>query len=141
MTTQTIVLAEDDRFLRRAAEVALKKRGFIIVLATDGVEALEQVRTHKPTLLLLDLLMPRMTGMEVLQAIRTDADQAVRATRVLILSNSSKEFEMQAADKLGVTGYWIKANLSLQELGDRVAALLTQVPAEAGLEFARAQSR
>lgn len=129
MTDYTIVLAEDDRFLRRALEVALKKRGFTVIAAVDGVEALEQVRAHRPHLLLLDLLMPRMTGMEVLTALRQDDDPALRATRVLILSNSSKEFEMHTAESLGVTGYWIKANLSLQELGDRVATLLTQVPA------------
>jgi twitching motility two-component system response regulator PilH len=141
MKTPTILLAEDDRFLRRAAEVALKKRGFAVVLACDGVEALEKVRAHKPTLLLLDLLMPRMTGMDVLQAIRVDADPEVRETRILILSNSSKELEMHSAETLGVTGYWIKANLSLQELGDRVEALLTPVPDEADPGFAHARSR
>ena len=127
--TQTIVLAEDDRFLRRAVEVALTKRGFSVVLAVDGAQALEQVRTHKPDLLLLDLLMPRMTGMEVLTAIRNHEDSAIRDTRVLILSNSSKEFEMHAAERLGIAGYWIKANLSLQELSDRVSAIFRQVPA------------
>src|SRR5687767_1762110 len=119
MTPQTIVLAEDDRFLRRAVEVALKKRGFNVVLAVDGAQALEQVRTHRPDLLLLDLLMPRMTGIEVLSAIRADSDEGISRTRVLILSNSSKELEMHTAESLGVAGYWIKANLSLQELCDR----------------------
>ena len=129
MSPQTIVLAEDDRFLRRAVEVALKKRGYHVVLAIDGVQALEHVRTHRPDLLLLDLLMPRMTGLEVLSAIRADCDDTVRNTRVLILSNSSKELEMQAAESLGVAGYWIKANLSLLELCDRVGELFTRVPA------------
>lgn len=127
MTRPTIVLAEDDRFLRRAVDVALSKRGFSLVLAADGVEALAAVRTHKPALLLLDLLMPRMGGMEVLTALRNDADPEIKATRVLILSNSSKEFEMNDAEALGISGYWIKANLSLQELGDRVTALMAQV--------------
>jgi two-component system chemotaxis response regulator CheY len=129
MTNPRILLAEDDRFLRRAVEVALTKRGFDVIVAADGQQALESVRAHKPTLVLLDLLMPRMTGMEVLNAIREDADAEVRNTRVLILSNSSKELEMHTAQTLGVAGYWIKANLSLQELGDRVAELLKQVPA------------
>lgn len=122
--TSTIVLAEDDRFLRRAVDVALTKRGFTIVPAVDGIEALAAVRAHKPTLLLLDLLMPRMGGLEVLSALRADADDSVRGTRVLILSNSSKELEMHNAESLGITAYWIKANLSLQELGDRVTAIV-----------------
>jgi CheY-like chemotaxis protein len=122
----TILLAEDDRFLRRAVEVALTKRGFNVLLAVDGQEALDKTRTHKPDLLLLDLLMPKMTGMAVLDALR--ADPETRDIRVLILSNSSKELEMHAAERLGVAGYWIKANLSLQELGDRVAAFFPSEP-------------
>jgi twitching motility two-component system response regulator PilH len=141
MTTSTILLAEDDRFLRRAAEVALKKRGLDVVVASDGVEALEKIRAHRPVLVLLDLLMPRMTGIEVLRAVRNDADAAVRATPILILSNSSKELEMHSAERLGVTGYWIKANLSLQELGDRVVSLRTQDPAESIPRYELAQPR
>jgi CheY-like chemotaxis protein len=129
MTRPTIVLAEDDRFLRRAVDVALSKRGFNVILAADGVEALAAVHAHKPALLLLDLLMPRMGGMEVLTALRHDSDPVIKSTRVLILSNSSKEFEMKDAEALGISGYWIKANLSLQELGDRVSAVMTQAPA------------
>jgi CheY-like chemotaxis protein len=122
MTPRTILLAEDDRFLRRAAEVTLRQRGFNVLLAVDGQEALDMAREHQPDLLLLDLLMPRKTGMEVLSALR--AQPETRDIRVLILSNSSKELEMQSAKSLGVAGYWIKANLSLRELGDRVVALL-----------------
>ena len=120
--TRTILLAEDDRFLRRAAEVTLKQRGFNVLLACDGQEALDMARAYHPDLLLLDLLMPRKTGMEVLSELR--AQPGTRDLRVLILSNSSKELEMQSARTLGVAGYWIKANLSLKELGDRVTALL-----------------
>lgn len=122
MTARTILLAEDDRFLRRAAEVTLKQRGFTVLLACDGQEALDMARAYRPDLLLLDLLMPRKTGMEVLAELR--AQPGTRDIRVLILSNSSKELEMQSARTLGVAGYWIKANLSLKELGDRVTALL-----------------
>jgi two-component system response regulator MprA len=138
MTTPTIVLAEDDRFLRRAVDVALTKRGYRMVLATDGIEALDAVRQHKPALVLLDMLMPRMGGMEVLSALRADSDPVISGTRVLILSNSSKEFEMQSAEALGISGYWIKANLSLHELGERIQALITEAPAAPGTESARA---
>jgi CheY-like chemotaxis protein len=118
----TILLAEDDKFLRRAVEVALTKRGHQVLLASDGQEALDQARAHRPALILLDLLMPRLTGMEVLAALRKDPE--LRDITVLVLSNSSKELEMHAAERLGVAGYWIKANLSLQELCDRVEQVL-----------------
>jgi CheY-like chemotaxis protein len=122
--TASILLAEDDRFLRRAMEVALTKRGHRVITAADGQEALERARAERPHLILLDLLMPRLTGMEVLHALR--ADPATRDVLVLVLSNSSKEFEMQKAEQLGVAGYWIKANLSLQELCDRVDRVLSE---------------
>lgn len=121
MTGKTILLAEDERSLRRAAEVALTRRGFRVITAVNGEEALQLARLHQPDLILLDLLMPKMTGMQVLDALR--ADPATHGLRVLILSNSSRELEIAGAEKLGVIDYWIKANVSLQELGDRVTGL------------------
>jgi DNA-binding response OmpR family regulator len=122
MTTRTILLAEDDKFLRRAMEVALTKRGFRVLLAADGQQALDLLETERPDLVLLDLLMPRKTGIEVLQELRKNP--ATAGVRVLILSNSSKELEIHEANNLGVSGYWIKANLSLQELSERIEAVL-----------------
>ncbi|HWP77784.1 MAG TPA: response regulator [Methylomirabilota bacterium] len=119
-----ILLVEDDRFLRRAAEASLRQRGFAVTVAADGEEALVKVRTEIPDLILLDLLMPKVTGIEVLRALR--AEEATKGIRVLILSNSSREQDLEAIKELGVTDYLVKANLSLQELGDRVAQLLEE---------------
>jgi CheY-like chemotaxis protein len=122
MSGWTILLAEDDKFLRRAMEVTLTKRGITVLIAADGQEALDLLQSHRPDLILLDLLMPRKNGIEVLHALRANPETAT--VRVLVLSNSSKELEVNQAADLGVAGYWIKANLSLQELGDRVVAML-----------------
>ena len=119
-----ILLVEDDRFLRRAAEASLRQRGFAVTVAADGEEALAKVRAEIPDLILLDLLMPKVTGIEVLRALR--AEEATKGIRVLILSNSSREQDLEAIKELGVTDYLVKANLSLQELGDRVAQLLEE---------------
>jgi CheY-like chemotaxis protein len=120
--TKTVLLAEDDRFLRRACETKLKQRGFDVRVAVDGEEALALAREKVPDLLLLDLLMPKRDGLSVLAALR--ADEATRAIPVVILSNSSKDLERQKASSLGAIDYWIKSNLSLQELVDRVQQLL-----------------
>ena len=122
MSSRTILLAEDDKFLRRAMEVALTKRGFRVLVAADGQQALDLLDTERPDLVLLDLLMPRKTGIEVLEEMRKKP--ATADLRVLILSNSSKELKIHQATNLGVAGYWIKANLSLQELSDRIEAVL-----------------
>lgn len=123
MTTgRRVLLIEDDRFLRRAGEASLRQRGFAVTVAVDGQEGLAKVREEIPDLILLDLLMPKLSGIEVLRALRSD--EATRKIRVLILSNSSREQDLEEIKALGVTDYLVKANLSLQELGDRVAQLL-----------------
>ena len=120
--TKSILLAEDDKFLRRAAETKLKQAGFDVRVAVDGDEALAQAREQPPDLMLLDLLMPKRDGLSVLKALK--ADPATAGIRVVIISNSSKDLEMQSASSLGAVDYWIKSNLSLQELCDRVQRLL-----------------
>jgi CheY-like chemotaxis protein len=120
--TKSVLLAEDDRFLRRACETKLRQCGFDVRVAVNGDEALELARQQAPDLLLLDLLMPKRDGLSVLEALK--ADEATRAIPVVILSNSSKELEMHSASTLGAVDYWIKSNLSLQELCDRVQKLL-----------------
>jgi CheY-like chemotaxis protein len=121
-TKKKILLAEDDRFLRRACETALTRRGLHVVAAEDGEQALALIRSERPDLVLLDLLMPKMTGIEVLRTLR--ADPEIANIPVLILSNSSRELEMHDAESLGVVGYFIKANFSLQELVDRIAKMV-----------------
>jgi len=122
MTARRILLVEDDRFLRRACEVSLRQRGYAVTTAVAGEEALRKVAAETPDLILLDLLMPKMTGTEVLKALR--ADRATREIRVLILSNSSREQDIEEINALGVSGYFVKADLSLQALGEMVARLL-----------------
>jgi two-component system alkaline phosphatase synthesis response regulator PhoP len=117
-----ILLAEDDRFMRRACEVALRRRGFDVLLAEDGEQALRLTRAELPDLLLLDLLMPKMSGIDVLREVKNDS--ATRAIPVVILSNSSRELEISDARALGAVGYLIKANLSLQELGNEIVQLI-----------------
>jgi len=118
-----VLLAEDDRFLRRACEQSLRQRGYTVISAPDGEAALQLARSERPDLILLDMLMPRMTGLDVLRALKADAQ--TREIPVLVLSNSSREQDVQEVTRLGVVAYLVKANLSLQELGERVAGILS----------------
>jgi DNA-binding response OmpR family regulator len=121
-TTKRILLVEDDRFLRRACEASLRQRGFTVIAAADGEEGLRQARAERPDLILLDLLMPKLAGVEVLRALK--ADPEAKSIPVLILSNSSRAQDVSEVISLGAVDYWVKADLSLKELGDRVARLL-----------------
>jgi two-component system phosphate regulon response regulator PhoB len=117
-----LLLVEDDRFLRRACEVSLRQRGFAVTTAANGEEALRLAREALPDLVLLDQILPGMTGLEVLRQLRAAGE--TQAIRVLVLSNSSREQDIAEFLSLGVVDYLVKADLSLQELGDRVARLV-----------------
>ena len=117
-----VLLVEDDKFLRRACEKSLRQQGFNVRTAMDGEEALQVIRNSPPDLILLDILMPKLTGTDVLRALK--ADEAMRDIPVIVLTNSSKESDIQEINALGVAGYQVKANLSLEELGQQVRKLL-----------------
>jgi CheY-like chemotaxis protein len=122
-TGKRILLVEDDRFLRRACEASLRQRGFTVTTAVDGEEGLRLAQSDRPDLILLDMLMPKLSGLDVLRALR--ADEATRGLAVVILSNSSREQDVRDVTRLGISGYFVKSNLSLQELGDKVDRILT----------------
>jgi CheY-like chemotaxis protein len=121
-TPKRILIVEDDRVLRRACEVGLKKRGYDVVTAENGVEGLRCALDGTFDLILLDMLMPRMSGMEMLRELRA-REEAGRHAPVLVLSNSSKVGSREEAEQLGVAGYMVKACLSLESLGTIVAKL------------------
>jgi CheY-like chemotaxis protein len=117
-----ILLAEDDRFLRKAAEATLRQRGFTVVTAVDGEEALRLARKDVPDLILLDLIMPKLQGFEVLRALKQDP--ATAHIPVIVLSNLGQAQDVQQTMEGGAVAYFVKANLSLQTLANRVEEVL-----------------
>ena len=120
--TRRVLLAEDDRFLRKATEAALRRGGFTVLAASDGEEALRMARAETPDIVLLDMIMPKVQGFEVLRKLKKDKKTA--AVPVIILSNLGQESDSKAAIEMGATDYWVKANLALGELVKRVTNLL-----------------
>jgi CheY-like chemotaxis protein len=102
MSARRVLLVEDDPILRRAGETSLKQRGFVVLTASDGAEGLKKAREEAPDLVLLDLLMPLMPGVELLRSLKADA--ATRDIPVLVLSNSSRDDDKREALALGATG-------------------------------------
>ena len=110
----TVLLVEDDRFLRRAAEASLRQAGYTVAIAGDGEEALRQVAAVKPAIVLLDLIMPKLQGFEVLRRLKAAPETA--GIPVVVTSNLGQETDVKQAMNLGAAAYFIKSNLSLQEL-------------------------
>lgn len=121
-----ILLVEDDRFLRRAGEATLRQRGFTVVAAADGEEALRHVAAGPFDLILLDLIMPKIQGFEVLR--RLKADPGTASIPVIVLSNLGQERDVQQAMEAGAVAYFVKANLSLDEMVKQVEKALTGGP-------------
>ena len=122
-----ILLAEDDRILRKAGEVSLRKRGYEVIPAVDGEDALAKAREHKPDLVLLDVMMPKMQGFEVLHALK--GDPSVSDIPVIMLTNLESAADIKRAADAGAHSYLVKSNMNLDELAARIAdALRTRGP-------------
>ena len=121
-----ILLAEDDRILRKAGEVTLKKKGYVVVVAVDGADAVEKALAEKPDLILLDVMMPKLDGFEVLA--RLKAAPQTRDIPIIMLSNLSQESDVLRAVEGGAREYLVKSNLGPEQLAARVAEALAGGP-------------
>ena len=119
-----ILIAEDDRFLSKAAAVILRRRGHIVVTASDGEAALQEARATPPDMVLLDLIMPKMQGFEVLRALKSNP--ATCAIPVIVMSNLSQAQDRERMLAAGASDYLVKANLSLDELASAVDRTLAE---------------
>jgi len=118
-----IVIAEDDRVPRDVLAEKLQKSGYLVDKAFDGVEALEKIRLIKPDCVLLDVLMPRKGGMEVLEEMHRDA--LLSDVPVIIISNSGQPVEIARARELGAKEFLIKAVFDPNEVLEKVRLVLS----------------
>ena len=114
MEQKKLLLVEDDPFLSSLLKARLAKEGFEVLYAADGEEALEMVRETKPDLVLLDLILPKKSGFEVLEIMRDDP-RLVKLP-VMIVSNLGQESDIARGKELGAVAYFIKAKTSIDVL-------------------------
>lgn len=119
-----VLVVEDEEILLTALKEELLTGGYEVDGAGDGVGGLEKVKTFKPDLILLDLLMPKMDGMEMLQKLK--ADNQTRDIPVVILTNLSDYEKISEALSLGAMDYLVKANYKLEDLLDKVRTVLAR---------------
>jgi len=111
-----VLVIEDDRFLIKAYEVKLKSEGYSVSVAHNGEEGLAKIESQKPDIVLLDLIMPRMDGFDVLKKIQQHKDW--KKIPVLILTNLGQEDDRERGLKLGAEDYFVKADYSLAQITD-----------------------
>jgi two-component system, OmpR family, phosphate regulon response regulator PhoB len=116
-----ILLVEDDLDIQKIYSEKLKTKGFDVTLAIDAAHALHELNEHKPSLILLDIMLPGdMNGFEVLEKIKVDP--ATANIPVIVLTNL--DTEKDAALKAGANDYLLKANTTLEELVNKVTSIL-----------------
>lgn len=105
-----VLLVEDSKFLRAATEQALKTAGYEVVSAGDGDQAVRLAREHMPALILLDVMLPKMSGPDVLRALKSDP--ATAAIPVMMLTGLSQKNAKQL-EKDGACGFFEKSDSML----------------------------
>ncbi len=124
-----ILIIEDDRALQNAIVEVLANEGFETVSAFDGQEGLEKAASENPDLILLDIILPKKDGYEVLETIKKSPQKDVPA---LILTNLEEIDNVQRALDLGATTFMVKSDFSLKDIVEKIRQNLSprQLPAE-----------
>ena len=127
MTDAPLVLcADDDEDILSLVSLRLERAGFQVATATDGDEAVEIARSRRPALAVLDVMMPKRTGYEVLAELR--GDEALRAMKVILLSARVQEGDVARGMDAGADAYLTKP-FKAQDLVAKVEELLGEVEA------------
>lgn len=118
--TQKILIAEDERSIAKALQIKLSLSGFEVETVVNGEEAFKLLKEKKFDLLLLDIMMPKMDGFSVMEAMKKSKIK----TPIIILSNLSQEDDAERAKKLGAVDFFIKSNTPLADILEKVNKFL-----------------
>jgi CheY-like chemotaxis protein len=113
-----ILLVEDEELMIDLLQRKLEKEGYEVSVARDGEEGLEAMRKSKPDLILLDIIMPKMGGFEVMEEM--GKDEQLKKIPVIVISNSGQPVELDRAQKLGAKDWLIKTEFDPQEVIEKV---------------------
>jgi two-component system phosphate regulon response regulator PhoB len=120
------LLAEDDRDIRDLVRVKLTSAGFTVIAVGDGATALKMATEHEPDIALLDVMMPGMSGLDLMRELH--ADPRTQSIPVILLTAKSQEFDVETGFALGAADYIVKP-FSPRELVQRVETVLARIGA------------
>ncbi len=113
-----ILIIEDEAILLDLLSKKLTQEGYQVDVARDGQEGLAKLKAERPDLILLDIVMPKMGGFELIEEI--NKDEKLRGVPIIIISNSGQPVELDRARELGVSDWLIKTDFSPQDVIDKV---------------------
>lgn len=116
-----VLLVEDDPFIRDIYTVKFSQEGFEVVIADNGVEALKKMQQFIPNVILLDIVMPYMDGMETLKNIRSREEW--RKIPIIMLTNISEKEKINESEEYGINDYLIKSHFTPSEVVQKVKNL------------------
>jgi len=117
-----ILFIEDDSALQKTLGDTLRQEGYNLISALDGEIGLRMVQKENPDLVLLDLILPKLDGFEVLQ--RLKEDPKTKGIPIIILTNLERMEDIDRALELGASTYLVKANYTLEEVVEKVEKVL-----------------
>ena len=121
-TAEKILIVEDDHFLSSLLKGRLEKEGFLVNQAFDGEEAVEFLKQNQPNLIVLDVIMPKITGFDILE--RISMDPQLHQIPVIAVSNLGQDSDMEKAKQLGAIDYFVKVKIPVDELVKRIKVIL-----------------
>jgi DNA-binding response OmpR family regulator len=121
-----ILFVEDDQAFFNLCSMELKMKGFDVVHVADGSLAIEKIQLEKPDAVLLDIVLPGMNGLDILQEMKQDDD--LKKIKVAMLTNFGMDENVNRAMDLGADEYFMKYNIVLSELPGKIAMLLGAKP-------------
>ena len=124
MTKDKILIVEDEPFLLDMYKMKFKQGGFEVISAVDGEEAIRISRREKPNIILLDIMMPKIDGFEVLENLKKSP--LTKSIPVLIFSNFSQKEQKEKGIALGAADYFVKTNYTPAQVLEKVKNILIE---------------
>lgn len=119
---RTVLVVEDDVFLSQLLKNRLTKEGINVLSAKDGEEAIKILKSERPDLILLDLILPKKSGFDVLQEIQSDP--MLQRAPTIIISNLGQSSDVVRGKSLGAIEYFVKAQTSIDDLISKIKDFL-----------------
>jgi DNA-binding response OmpR family regulator len=119
-----ILVVEDEEVLSKVLQEKLQQSGYEVAIAADGEAALSMAKSFNPDAIVLDLLLPKKNGFEVLEVLKSD--QALKMIPVVVVSNLGEDSDIKRSLSLGAADYYVKSEHPINEIVEKIQGVFLQ---------------